>query len=315
MPGQVAVVGSLNLDLVLQAPRIPAPGETVLGACDLLRFPGGKGANQAFAAANLGARVHMIGRVGVDDFAAPVLASLASVGVDTRFVIRDEQAATGIGMIVVDAGGQNAITVASGANAAVTLDDISAAEATIGGSDVLLLQLEIPMPAIVAAAKVAQRHGVTTILNPAPAQPLSAELLSRVNVLIANETEAAILTGMPIESDADIELTADALRATGVETIIVTRGSRGCARIGQNTLSLHPAFGVEVVDTTAAGDAFVGGFAAALAAGSQIETATVEGNAAGALACTRLGAQASLPARSALNEFLRSESVLPPNRS
>lgn len=306
MINRIAVVGSLNMDLVLQAPRIPAPGETVLGASDLERFPGGKGANQAFAAASLGAHVQMIGRVGNDEFADPVLASLTGVGVDTTHVARDDEASTGLGMIVIDASGQNAIVVASGANATVSVDDISAAESAIADSDVLLLQLEIPMPAVVAAARVARQHEVTTVLNPAPAQPLPSDLLACIDVLIPNETEAAILTGLPVDSDAGLGAVAEALRATGVPTIIMTRGSSGCARIERDTLTLHPAFSIQAVDTTAAGDAFVGGLAAALAFGSDIETAIVQGSAAGAIACTRLGAQASLPDRTAVDELLSS---------
>jgi len=292
MTGRIAVVGSLNMDLVLRAPRIPAPGETVLGASDLQRFPGGKGANQAFAAAKLGARVHMVGRVGNDEFAAPVLDSLTGAGVDIAHVVRDDLAATGLGMIVVDASGQNAIVVASGANAAVTIDDVANAESTIAGSDVLLLQLEIPMAAAIAAAKVARRHGVTTILNPAPARVLPADLRDCVDVLVPNEIEAEILSGGAVDADTDISVVAEAVRATGVATTIVTLGNRGCARIERDTVTLHPAFTVQAIDTTAAGDAFVGGLAAALAAGSNIETAIAQGSAAGALACTRLGAQA-----------------------
>lgn len=306
MTGRIVVVGSLNMDLVLQAPRIPAPGETVLGASDLARFPGGKGANQASAAARLGAQVRMVGRVGNDEFADPVLASLTDVGVDTTYVVRDERAATGLGMIVIDADGQNAIVVASGANAAVTVDDVAAAESVIARSNILLLQLEIPMPAVIAAAQVARRHAVTTILNPAPAQPLPADLLACVDVLIPNESEAEILSGTTPGASADIGVLAEALRATGVATTIVTLGSRGCARVEPDAVTLHPSFSIEAVDTTAAGDAFVGGFAAALAAGSNIETAIVQGSAAGALACTRLGAQASLPDRTAVDRLLQS---------
>jgi len=304
--GRIAVVGSLNMDLVLQAPRIPAPGETVLGASDLARFPGGKGANQAFAAARLGAQVQMIGRVGNDEFAAPVLASLTDVGVDITYVVRDERVATGLGMIVVDVDGQNAIVVASGANAAVTVDDVAAAESAIASSDVLLLQLEIPMPAVIAAAQAARRHGVTTILNPAPAQVLPADLLACIDVLIPNEIEAEILSGVSVDADIDIAMVAEALRTTGVAMTIVTLGDRGCARIEGDTVTLHPPFSVRAVDTTAAGDAFVGGFAAALATGSNAEAAIAQGSAAGALACTGLGAQASLPDRTAVDRLLQS---------
>jgi ribokinase len=303
MNAHVTVVGSLNMDLVARALRIPQPGETIIGG-DFHTVPGGKGANQAVAAARLGAQVSMVGRVGHDAFARPLLDNLAADGVDHTFVTQDPEAATGVALIVVDDAGQNSIVVASGANMRLSPADVDAAEAVIASTDVLLLQLESPLETVTRAAEVARAHGVTVILNPAPARSLPAALLSLVDVLIPNESETMLLAGQPVEGQAEAEAAAAALRELGVGIVILTLGERGALLAREEGVELFPAFHVTPVDTTAAGDAFVGGFAAALAGGEPLTEAVRWGNAAGALATTKLGAQPSLPTRRAVETLL-----------
>ncbi|MEW5957562.1 MAG: ribokinase [Chloroflexota bacterium] len=300
---QITVIGSLNMDLVARAPHIPQPGETIIGG-DLHILPGGKGANQAVAAARLGAQVSMVGRVGQDAFAGPLLANLADSNVDHTFVTQDPAAATGVALIVVDDAGQNSIVVTAGANMRLSPDDVDAAETVIAAADVILLQLESPLQTVTRAAEVARAHGTTVVLNPAPARPLPAALLALVDILIPNESETALLTGLPVDNQAEAEAAATTLRQLGVEIVILTLGSRGALLADNNGTQLFPAFQVTPVDTTAAGDAFVGGLAVALAEGKSLSEAVRWGNAAGALATTQLGAQPSLPARQALETFL-----------
>jgi ribokinase len=299
----VTVVGSLNMDLVARAPRIPQPGETIIGG-DFYTAPGGKGANQAVAVARMGARVSMVGRVGCDAFAGLLLENLAAAGVDCAFVVRDLEAATGVALIVVDDAGQNSIVVASGANMRLSPADVDAAEAAIAVADVLLLQLESPLETVTRAAEVAHAHGVTVILNPAPARSLPAELLSSVDVLIPNEVETTLLTGLPVDDQAEAGAAAEALRGLGVGVVILTLGERGALLVGTEGVECFPAFDVTPVDTTAAGDAFVGGFAVALAEGQTAAQAVRWGNAAGALATTKMGAQPSLPTRLTVENLL-----------
>jgi ribokinase len=303
MTANVAVVGSLNMDLVARAPRIPQPGETIIGR-DFHTLPGGKGANQAVAAARLGAAVAMVGRVGSDAFARLLLDNLAAAGVDHTSVIQDPGAATGVALIVVDAAGQNTIVVASGANMRLSPADVEAAESAIASADVLLLQLETPLETATRAAQIAHAHGVTVILNPAPAQPFPPTLLCLVDVLVPNESETALLTGLPMDSLAQVEAAAGALRESGVGAVILTLGERGALLAQVGGTQVFPAFMVTAVDTTAAGDAFMGGLAVALAEGHSLAESIRWGNAAGALAATRLGAQPSLPTRRAVEKFL-----------
>ncbi len=303
MTAHVAVVGSLNMDLVARAPRIPQPGETIIGR-DFHTLPGGKGANQAVAAARLGAAVAMVGRVGNDAFARSLLDNLAAARIDHAHVVQDLRAATGVALIVVDAAGQNTIVVASGANARLSPADVEAAEAAIAGADVLLVQLETPLETITRAVQIADAHGVTVILNPSPAQPLPPDLLSRVDVLVLNESEIALLTGLPIDNRVRVEAAAAALRESGVGVVILTLGERGALLAQAGGTQAFPAFPVTVVDTTAAGDAFMGGLAVALAEDQSLSEAVRWGSAAGALAATQLGAQPSLPTRQAVENLL-----------
>jgi ribokinase len=301
---RITVIGSLNMDLVVRTPRIPKPGETIIGR-DFHTIPGGKGANQAVAAAKLQAEVSMVGCVGPDDFGQALLNNLATVGINTDYVRRHPSAASGIALITVEDSGQNNIVLASGANMALSAEDIDAAEERIASSAMVLCQLESPLPTIEHALKVAKRRGVTTVLNPAPAQPLSQELLSYVDFLVPNETETSLLTGLPVETPAQVEAAAQQLRRMGVGTIILTLGERGAFLASAQGNELVPGYKVQPVDTTAAGDAFVGGFAVALAEGSPLAEAVRRGNAAGALSVTKLGAQPSMPSRQEWDAFYR----------
>ena len=308
MAKRIVVVGSINMDLVTRANKIPIPGETVIGG-DLQTFPGGKGANQAVAAARLGADVALVGHVGNDLFAEQLRENLAVDQVDHSFVTGVE-AASGVALIVVDATGQNSIVVASGANGRLTPADVEAAAGVIKSADVMLLQLEVPLETVQRAADLAHDSGVKVILNPAPAQPLPASLLRLVDVLIPNESEAAMLSSVAVDDEEGLQLAATKLQAFGVATIILTLGSRGALLAQDGKFRHFPSFDVaDVVDTTAAGDAFVGGLATAMAEGLPVQTAIPWGNAAGALAITRAGAQPSLPTRQEVEVLLRQGAV------
>ncbi len=306
MGARITVVGSLNMDLVVRAPHLPVPGETVIGS-DFRTIPGGKGANQAVAAARLGAQVTMIGRVGDDDFGRAQLRNLNELGVDTTHVIVDREAATGIALITLDASGQNTIVLASGANMRLTREDINAAQDAIVQSDVLVLQLESPLEVVTHAIDMAHAEGVKVILNPAPARPLPNETLAKLDYLIPNESETALLTGIEVADLDSAREATERLHEEGVGTVILTLGARG-AFLARAEESVHvPGYNVEVVDTTAAGDAFVGGFAVALAEDRDPIEAVRFANAAGALAVTKLGAQPSLPTRSEVETFLENQ--------
>jgi len=307
MGAKIAVVGSLNMDLVVRAPHMPSPGETVIGS-DFRTIPGGKGANQAVAAARLGAEVTMIGRVGDDDFGRAQLRNLGELSIDTTYVIMDAEAATGIALITLDTSGQNSIVLAPGANMRLTKEDINAARGAIVWSDVLVLQLENPLEVVVHAIDIAYAEGVKVILNPAPARSIPKETLAKLDYLIPNESETALLTGIEVADLDSAKEAAERLREEGVGTVILTLGDRG-AFLASAEESVHlPGYEVEVVDTTAAGDAFVGGLAVALAQGQNLAEAVRYANAAGALAVTRLGAQPSLPTRQEIEEFMKGRS-------
>ncbi len=297
----ILVIGSLNADLVVRTPRFPAPGETISGE-DLAIIPGGKGANQAVAVARQGVSVAMVGRVGSDSFGPALIQNLHDNLVDTSYV-RTDESATGTAIIIVDSSGQNSIVLSPGANGKVTAADVEAV--SFQGRDTLLLQLEIPLETVVHAARLARRNGLRVILNPAPARQLPDSLLADVDILVPNESELGLLSGQPVADIASAKASAKTLLARGVKTIVVTLGANG-ALIVTNDQSQHiPTFIVDVVDTTAAGDAFIGGLAAALLKGRSLEEAVRYGNASGALAVTKFGAQPSLPTQDKVEEFLR----------
>ena len=310
MPPHLVVFGSLNMDLVIQAPRHPRPGETLTGG-PFRTIPCGKGANQAVAAARLGGQVTMIGAVGADSFGDELIANLAAAGVDTSRIDGSPEA-TGLALITVSESGENTIILAPGANGTVSARTAWENEQTIAAADVLLLQLETPLSAVLAATQIAGRHRVPVILNPAPARPLPAELLRNVSYLIPNEHEAALLAGLPTGADEEAAQAAAALQTMGVGQVVVTLGERGAllcdapdvSESARRVPTIIPSFPVQAVDTTAAGDAFVAAFAVALTEGRPVVEAVRWGCAAGALACTTFGAQPSLPTRAAVEKML-----------
>jgi ribokinase len=297
----ILVIGSLNADLVVRAPRFPAPGETISGE-DLAIIPGGKGANQAVAAARQGARVSMLGRVGSDSFGPTLIDNLQQNHVDTTYVLTDKSA-TGTAIIVVDASGQNSIVLSPGANGKVSLADVDTFP--FQSADMLLLQFEIPLEAVIHAASLARQNGLRVILNPAPARPIPDLLLADMDILVPNESELQLLSGQPVTDTDSAKSAARALLEKGVKTVIVTLGANGALLVTDEKVTHIPTFKVEVVDTTAAGDAFIGGLAAALLKDKSLEEAVHYGNAAGALAATKFGAQPSLPTRDEVERILR----------
>lgn len=304
---KICVVGSLSYDLVMRVPRRPLKGETIIGT-SFNTFVGGKGNNQALAAARAGARVAMIGKIGQDSFGDQVAAKLNETGVDTNFLFRDPDLSTGIADILVDADGDNSISIAPQANGRLCPADIDAAKSSIQESAFMLLQLEIPLPTVIHAAQLGKSLGLTVILNPAPAPAdghLPDELLSAIDIIIPNQTEAELLTGIKVVDIVSAVEAAKLLQKKGLKQVIITMGEMGALLVDESSVPhMTPAFEVDVHDTTAAGDAFCGGLLAALAAGHDFETALNYGCASGALATTKLGAEPSLPQASEVQKLV-----------
>jgi ribokinase len=307
----LAVVGSLNMDFVVTVPRLPAPGETVLGN-GFQMIPGGKGANQACAAARLGGAavtVRMAGRVGYDVFADHLKASLSAAGVDVSAVHATRAQPTGVALIWVDRAGQNSIVVASGANHELLPADVGALRQVFRGAGLVLFQLETPLNTVREALALARAEGARTILDPAPAQRLDEEFMALADILTPNETEAAILLGRPparVPREEAPSLTR-ALRERGAGQVVLKLGDQGCF-FDDGARQVHlPAFPVPVRDSTAAGDIFNAGLAVALVEGRAIEEALRIASAAAAISVTRLGAQASVPSRAEVEAFLSAQ--------
>lgn len=307
----ILVVGSLNADLVVRAPRFPQPGETISGE-DLQVIPGGKGANQAVAAARLGANVSLLGRVGKDSFGDFLLDNLKSNQVESQFVQRDD-ASTGTAIIVVDFNGQNSIVLSAGANGKVSSADVETAPFLY--YDLLLLQLEIPTPTVLAAAKRARENNIRVILNPAPAKEIPDELIALADFIIPNETELNILTNRSANDLTSAEQAVKKLLERGARNVIVTLGGHGALIATRAQVTHIASYKVNVVDTTAAGDAFVGGFAtkllesASLLAKPQAQSLAIQNAvryacACGALATTKFGAQPSLPTKAEVENLI-----------
>ena len=297
--------GSLNLDLVTQTPRLPTPGETMLGT-HFMTAPGGKGANQAVAAARLGISTRMVGRVGGDDFGPVLIQSLKAAGVKTDGVKIDEATHSGVAAIAVDASGENHIIVVPGANGRVDLSDVERLNQWLPNSQILMMQFEIPLSVVRQAAQSAHQAGVMVILDPAPAQTnLAADFYPLIEILTPNQVEAAQLVGFPVHDPQTAAEAAAVLRRRGVQTVIIKLGVQGalCSTTDQ---TFHiPAFPVTAVDTVAAGDAFNGGLATALAERLSLRQAVIRGNAVAALSVTKVGAQPSMPDREELDALLR----------
>lgn len=309
---KVIVFGSINMDLVARSPRLPVAGETLRGH-DFFTAAGGKGANQAVAVARLGIPTQLVGRLGADNFGSELLANLQASGVDTRAVLVDEAAHSGVAAIAVGARGENHIIIVPGANGRVNEEDVGRLSDLLPGASALLLQFEIPIPAVVAAARAARQAGVQVILDPAPAIEMgnfASVLYPLVDIITPNEIEAAQLVGFAVDGQETAAKAAAALRQQGVGTVIVKLGDRGVFCATQEEAFFVPAFPVQAVDTVAAGDAFNGAMAAALASGRPLREAVVWGAAAGAISATIAGAQPSLPDRETFDTFLRDRGVL-----
>jgi len=304
MRNKVVVVGSYNTDLTIRAKRIPRPGETVIGGI-LSEGGGGKGANQAVAAARAGAEVSFVARVGNDAHGSDGLQRLMADHIDTRHVIRDTELSTGVAFIVVDERGENSIVVATGANGHLSPSDIEQAHDAILAANVLLVQLESPLAAVQAAIHAARQNGALVILNPAPAQPLPGDLLCDVNILTPNKLEAEMITGMSISDDASLRRVAQHILDVGVDNVMITLGHRGVFIATKNAMELTSAYNVQVVDSTGAGDVFSGSLAAFLAEGMTIEESARMAIASASLSVTRMGAQLSAPFRSEIELFFQ----------
>lgn len=292
----IVVVGSLNMDLVMRTPRVPMGGETLLGH-EFATLPGGKGANQAVACARLGARVSMIGQVGRDGFGTALRDGLAADGIDVTGVAQTASVGTGVAMILVEDIGQNRIVLAAGANGALTPASLDVHVEAIRGAAMLVLQLEVPMPVVQRAIEIAHAAGVPVLLNPGPAAPLPDSLWGQIDLLVPNESEASLLSGIEVTDAASAFAAARLLRQRGVKCVLITLGANGVAVV-DDTGEIHlPAHVVKAVDTTAAGDTFIGGLSAGLVEGMNLIDAVALGQRASALCVTRHGAQPSIPYR------------------
>ncbi|WP_367085126.1 ribokinase [Pseudomonas sp. HOU2] len=302
MPANVVVIGSLNMDLVTRAPRLPKGGETLIGH-SFATVSGGKGANQAVAGARLGAQVAMVGCVGNDDYGVQLRDALLAEQIDCQAVSTVEDS-SGVALIVVDDNSQNAIVIVAGANGAMTPAVIDRFDAVLQAADVVICQLEIPDATVGYALKRARALGKTVILNPAPAsRPLPADWFAAIDYLIPNESEATALSGMSVDSLETAESAANQLIVMGAGKVIITLGAQGSLFANGKGFEHFPAPKVKAVDTTAAGDTFVGGFAAALASGKSEAEAIRYGQVAAALSVTRAGAQPSIPTMSDVQAF------------
>ncbi len=303
MPPSIVVLGSINMDLIGAAPRLPSPGETVLDG-DFYTAPGGKGANQAVAAARMGASVRMVGRVGTDTFGPTLLDNLRACGVDVSGVMEDPGAASGVAMILLDASRQNRILVASGANMRCDDTQVDAVASALEGADALMLECEVPAAVSLKAARIARGMGVRVVWDPAPADAFPPEAYALVDVLTPNQSEAAALTGIDVTDAASAESAARALVRHGVRAVVVKLGEAGAFYLSDVDSGYVPPFEVQAVDTVAAGDAFGAAMTCTLAEGKPLNEAVRYASAAGALAVTRPGAQQAMPTRAEVESLI-----------
>jgi len=299
----IVVVGSSNTDMIVKVPHIPRPGETILGGAFSIAA-GGKGANQAVAAARAGGQVAFVARVGDDLFGRQAILGFKKDAINVRHVVKDHKAPSGVALIFVAADGENSIAVASGANDNLSPQDVRAARAVLEAAEIIIMQLETPLETVRAVAGMAFGKKVTFILNPAPARPLDDDLLKKITIITPNETEAALLTGIKIKDDAGAERAAKALAAKGVKIVIITLGAKGAYVCSEKFKGVVPGFKVKAVDSTAAGDVFNGALAVALAEGKPLDQAVRFANAAAALSVIKMGAQPSAPRRAEIDKML-----------
>lgn len=298
------------MDLVTKTPRLPIAGETLQGS-EFFTAAGGKGANQAVAAARLGISTYMVGRVGDDDFGQQLLSGLNAAGVHTDGILIDAAVSSGVAVITVDARGENNIIIVAGANGRVSQQDVERLSAVLSEAAALLLQFEIPLPIVLSAAQAAHQAGIPVILDPAPAKTnIPAELYGLIDIITPNEVEASQLVGFPVNGQESAALAAAELQQRGVATVIVKLGAQGVFCATNNETFFVPAFAIQAVDTVAAGDAFNGALAVALAQGHSLREAVVWGAAAGAICATQAGAQPSLPNRETLEVFLKERGIV-----
>jgi ribokinase len=300
----ILVVGSINMDLVIKTPKMPAPGENLYGR-DFRVIPGGKGANQAVGVARLGCRTLMAGRVGNDEFGRSLLASLQVAGVDTTCIERDDTTPTGVALIMIDANGENSIVIASGANTEFSVESADRLAATIAAADLVLLQLELPPEPVARVIDIARGMGKPVVLDAGPPCREPRPAFFDVTVLTPNEAEAEALCGLPVTDRESALVVARHLLGRGPQAVVLKRGAEGALLVTREREEFLPAHKVEVVDTTAAGDAFSAALAVAMVEGRPLDQAVRFANAAGALAVTKLGAQPSLPRREEVERFLQ----------
>ena len=296
MHASILVVGSSNTDMVIKADHLPLPGETLIGGHFFMN-PGGKGANQAVAAARCGGDVTFITKIGNDIFGREAIQLFKNEGINTSYIFSSEHHPSGVALITVDNKGENTIVVASGANANLTEKDIRSAQTAIDNSPIVLMQLEIPIETVSYVAEAAKQKNKIVVLNPAPACALTDDLLRNISIITPNETEAEVLTGINVRDMDGAMRAAENLSMKGVPTVIITLGSRGALVLHESTFTIIPAMVVDAVDTTAAGDVFNGVLVAALAEGKSIIDAVVFACTAATISVTKLGAQASAPRR------------------
>ena len=298
----IVIVGSTNTDMVIKASHLPQPGETILGGTFFMSA-GGKGANQAVAAARLGGDVTFIAKIGYDVFGKQSMELFEKEGVDTSFIARDKIEPSGVALITVDNEGENCIVVAPGANAALNVDDIKNAKSKIENTSLLLMQLEVPIDTIEYAAGIAAEKRVKVILNPAPAAKLGDQLLRKISIITPNQKEAEMLTGIKVSDQGSAKEAAISLHDKGIQTVIITMGPMGAFVMHGDNFHMIQGHKVKAVDTTAAGDVFNGAFAVALCEGKSVEEAVAFACKAAAISVSRLGAQASAPHRQEVETF------------
>jgi len=299
---EIIVVGSSNLDMVVSSERIPQRGETLLGS-HFFTVPGGKGANQAVAAAKLGGRVTFVSKLGNDAHGDQLYSNFKACGVKLNRISRSDRSPTGIAMIIVDKEGNNIIVVAPGANQELAKEDVQQAEQDIRAAGVVVAQLEIPLETVMHAAQLAKKHRIPFILDPAPARPLPFELIQSVDVIKPNETEASVLTGIPVTDEQSARRAAEKLLSMGARSVIVTMSSEGFLFATPEAVEFIGGIKVRTVDSTAAGDAFMGALAYGLSCGRRLKDAALFANKVAAISVTKKGAQSSLPTMEEVNSF------------